>query len=139
MILIYTKDEEVVEVVDDTTGQSLNFEVQELETFYAVVRIEAIDEEDEKKEDFANEYEFACDEAENYLEELEEKKQLIQSGYVGNQYYLETKSKNQINKFRAMLQESIKELEKEFTINIEWDYYPDWAEEIKNQEEEEDE
>lgn len=120
--------------------QSTTQEAKEIKSYYAVIRLEAQDENDEKAQEECDDFEFQSEKAEAYLKYLEQQKELINSGYIGNAYFLETTKKERINRFHKILKEDTKEeVPTRSKISIEWNYFPDWADEIIKQSQEEDE
>lgn len=121
-------------------GVTGTIEYVEQKTHWAVIRLEAKDDEDEKMIEMLEGFEISIDEADQYLRELGEKKILVNSGYVGNAYFLETTNKEAITKFHKIIQDNLlmDEFKGKAVVNIEWNYYPDWADEIIKQSEDED-
>lgn len=78
----------------------------------------------DKDSELIQEGEIVIDEFEKYLKEIEDK--IIASAYVGNQYYIETKETESIEKGFKILQEALKD-NKDINVEIEWNYFPDWA------------
>ena len=112
--------------------------MEERSTF-ATIRIEADEDhiDYETLKDEADDMEVSPENAENYLKELDKEGILKSSAYVGNAYFIETfgSTRKHIVKFFKLFVEDI-ELKDGLMHTIEWNYCPEWASNIEDDEEE---
>ena len=68
---------------------------------------------------------------------MTKEKLLFSSAYVGDAYFLETKEKSHIEEFAKRLRDNSPNLPEGTHITIEYNYYPDWAADVDEDEDDE--
>lgn len=101
---------------------------------YGVIRLDCDEEheEDEKLIQEIDDYEFSDEQTKEFekkLVELKNKGELGHTQYIGNAYYIETTTIDNINELVALLASKIQDFPKGSVISLELNYHPEWAEE----------